>query len=88
MPEPFLIAKAADFSATALGKATSVVIKGLLVLGVIALVVWSAYVTFVKPHTNPTPTTTVQSGGVAYTYQIKVGFGGCIRLPIKPEVKK
>jgi hypothetical protein len=56
MPEPFLIAKAADISATALGKATSVVIKGLIVLSLVALIVWSCYVTFIKPHTNPTPT--------------------------------
>lgn len=55
--EPFLMSKAADFSATALGKATSVVIKGLLVLGIIALIAWSVYVTVVRPHTKPTPTT-------------------------------
>jgi hypothetical protein len=84
--EPFLIAKAADVSATALGKATSVVVKGLIVLGIIAVVAWSIYVAIIKPHTSPTPTTTVESGGAAYNYQIKVGFGGCARLPI--QVKK
>ena len=86
--EPFLISKAVDFSATALGKATSVVIKGLLVLGIIALIVWSCYVTFIKPHVNPTPTTNVESGGVSNTYNIKSTFG-CMRLPIvKDDVKK
>ena len=56
MVEPFLAAKAFDMSATALGKAVSVVLKGLLVLGVIALMVWSLYVTIVRPHTKPAPT--------------------------------
>jgi hypothetical protein len=85
--EPFLMSKAVDFSATAMGKAVSVVVKGLIVLGIIALIVWSCYVTFVKPHLNPTPTTTVQSGGISNSYQIKVGFGGCMRLPVKAEKK-
>jgi len=31
---------------------------------------------------NPKPTTT-QTGGVSYNYQIKVGLGGCARLPSK-----
>jgi len=88
MMEPFIWAKATDVSITALGKATSVVIKGLIVLGIIALIIWSCYVTFIKPHTNPTPTTTVQSGGTSNTYNIKSTFG-CMRLPIvKDDVKK
>lgn len=31
---------------------------------------------------SPTHTTTVQSGGTANNYEIKIGFGGCARLPI------
>lgn len=85
--EPFLWGKAFDMSATAVGKAVSVVVKGLVVLGIIALIVWSGYVTFVKPHTNPCPTTTVQDGGTANQYTVKVGFGGCARFPIKGEAK-
>ena len=82
------MSKAVDFSATALGKAVSVVIKGLIVLGLIALVVWSIYVTIIKPHTNPTPTQeqnakTIQNDN----YTIKVGFGGCARFPIRPDKK-
>lgn len=76
MSEPFLISKAADISGAALGKATSVVIKGLLVLGLIGLAVWSAYVTFIKPHTNPTPTTKQQATQIynVYVYPNRKGF--------------
>lgn len=81
MPEPFLIKKAFDLSATAMGKATSIVIKGLIVVGLIALIVWAGYVTFIKPHTNPTPTQTAESM-TNYTYNIKPLFGfGCMRIP-------
>ena len=87
MPEPFLIKKAFDLSATAMGKATSIVIKGLIVVGLIALVVWAGYVTFVKPHTNPTPTQTAESM-TNYTYNIKPLFGfGCMRIPVRPDKK-
>jgi len=57
MPEPFMMAKAVDMSGAALGKATSVVLKGLLVIGLIGLFVWMCYITFVKPHTSPIHTT-------------------------------
>ena len=30
---------------------------------------------------HPAPTTTVQSGGIANTYNVKIGFGGCARIP-------
>jgi len=77
--EPFLISKAFDFSATALGKATSVVIKGLIILGTVSLMVWSCYVTFVKPHTNPTPTQKADSI-TNFSYSNKMLFG-CMRIP-------
>ena len=86
MPEPFSILKALDFTLPAIGKAVSVVVKGLIVLGLIAVVAWSIYVTIIKPHINPTPTTNVESGGVSNTYNIRSTFG-CMRLPIKPEAK-
>ena len=38
-------------------------------------------------YPKPSHTTTVESGGTAYTYDIKVGFGGCLRLPMKMEKK-
>jgi len=57
-------------------------------IAITALLGWMTYVTIIKPHTNPTPTTTVQSGGVSNTYQIKVGLGGCARIPSPTEVKK
>jgi len=49
MAEPFMIKKAVDLSASALGKATSVVIKGLLVIAVIAGIGWGIYVTRLNP---------------------------------------
>ena len=79
--EPFSILKALDLSLPALGKSVSVVVKGLLVVGLIVAIVWGIYVVMVKPHTNPNPTTTVESGGTNYNYEIHVGFGGCARLP-------
>lgn len=57
MAEPFLVKKAFDFSGAAMGKSVSVVIKGLLILGILTLLVWSVYVTVVRPHIKPTPTT-------------------------------
>jgi len=81
MPEPFLVAKALDVSGSALGKSTSVVIKGLLVLGVIALLIWGGYVTFVKPHTNPTPTERADS--ITHNHfepKCTFGCGGCLRI--------
>jgi hypothetical protein len=83
MPEPFLIAKAADMSVTALGKATSVVIKGLIVLSLIALIVWSCYVTFIKPHTNPTPTQMQKAGQIVNNnnyYESKNSFFVGVKL--------
>jgi hypothetical protein len=84
MSEPFLIAKAVDVSGNALGKATSIVIKGLAVLAIIGLFFWMAYVTFVKPHTNPTPSTTQNAQQITnnYYYQIpmKRTFGLALTL--------
>ena len=51
---------------------------------ILTLFGWMSYVTFIKPHTNPTPTN-VQSGGTSYNYEIKVGMGGCARLPVVPN---
>ena len=48
------------------------------------VVIWGLYAGLIRPVTKPNPTTTVQSGGVVY--DIKVGFGGCARLPVvKPN---
>jgi len=58
MPEKFLISKALDVSLPALGKSSSMVIKGLLVVGLIGWGLYSGYITLVKPHFNPTPTST------------------------------
>jgi predicted negative regulator of RcsB-dependent stress response len=43
---------------------------------ILAFIVYAGWRVF-----NPKPTTT-QTGGVSYHYEIKVGFGGCARLPV------
>ena len=65
--ESFSIKKALDLSFPALGKSLSVVMKGLLVLSVLAGVGWSIYISYIKPHTNPTPTTS-QRGTITNNY--------------------
>jgi hypothetical protein len=51
-----------------------------------AIVIWGLYAGLVRPTTKPNPTTTVQSGGVVY--DIKIGFGGCARIPeVRPNDK-
>ena len=87
MPEPFVIAKLFDFSMNTVLKILSLVFKILLIVGVPVVAGWFVYATIIKPHTNPVPTTTVQSGGVSNTYQIKVGFGGCARIPQATDKK-
>jgi hypothetical protein len=86
MIEPFLFSKAFDFSAGALGKCVSVVVKGLIIIGVILLLFWSGYVTFVKPHTNPTPTQKADNmTNYSYSYKSLISFG-CMRM-VKPDKK-
>ena len=86
--EPFLWAKVFDFSGTTIFKILSLVFKVMVIVGLPILALWMVYAAVVKPHTNSTPTTTVESGGTAYNYQVKVGFGGCIRMPAAKEIKK
>ena len=76
MPEPFSILKAVDMAPTALAKSTSVVFKGLLVLGLLAWLGWMVYVSFIKPHTNPTPTTSQKATQIynVYVYPNRKGF--------------
>lgn len=54
-------------------------------VAIISLGCWVVYAGLLKPVLNPTPTTT-QTGGVAYNYQIKVGLGGCARIPAQQSV--
>ena len=58
--EPFLWSKVFDFSGTTIAKTLSFVFKTIVILfiviGIPGLLIWQAYVTFIKPHTNPTPT--------------------------------
>lgn len=57
-------------------------LKALVYALVILGLAWCVYVALIRPHTKPTPTTT-QTGGVSNTYNIKVGIGGCLRMPTK-----
>ena len=67
MVEPFLWKKAADISVTSLAKTTSSFLKGLAVTALFCFLIYSAYITLVKPHFNPIPTESyaqvVQAGG-------------------------
>lgn len=67
MAEPFSVVKALDVTPSALGKSVSVVLKGILVIALIAGLAWGIYITIVKPHTNPTPTTS-QEGTITNNY--------------------
>ncbi len=48
-----------------------------------AIVLWSAYVTIIKPHTHPTPTTTEQAQNINH-YEPRQTFG-CMRLELKAD---
>jgi TRAP-type C4-dicarboxylate transport system permease small subunit len=72
----FFVSKAVPEIKHAIWRTISVI----CVLGAIGFFIYAGWRIF---HPKPTSTTTVQSGGVAYTYDIKVGFGGCVRLPTK-----
>lgn len=67
--------------------------KILFVSVIAGFVFYFFWVTVIKPHINPVPTTRVESGGNYCHYEIKVGFGGCARMPnqspriIKPVVQ-
>jgi len=53
MIEPIIARKIFDISGTTLVKTTSSFIKGLAVTALICFVIYSAYITLVKPHFNP-----------------------------------
>ncbi len=88
----FFVGKAVPYLAKGWERFISILVWVLVITGLS----WSVYVTVIKPHIKPTPTTTntqnVQPGGVAnttnVTYEIKVGFGGCARIPQVKDVKK
>jgi len=67
MAEPFSIKKALDFSFPTVGKCVSSLLKGLLILALVAGLGWGVYVVVIKPHVHPTPTTT-QTGTITNNY--------------------
>jgi hypothetical protein len=58
----------------------------LLLTIVIVGLAWAVYAGIIRPITKPNPTN-IQTGGVSYNYQIKVGLGGCARLPVMVDKK-
>jgi hypothetical protein len=58
-------------------------VRVLVVIGVIALIGWSLYVTIIRPHTKPNPTTT-ENANIIYHFTINVpakrvfGLGGTL----------
>lgn len=78
----FFVSKAVPEVKHAIWRTISV----LSVLLVIVGLGWTVYVALIRPHTKPTPTQTVQSGGVANTWNVKVGMGGCAKFT--PDMKK
>ncbi len=48
-----------------------------------AIVLWSAYVTIIKPHTKPTPTTE-QRADTINNYNVKPTFG-CMRFEVMKQ---
>ena len=83
---PWLVSFFATKAVPAVQHAVWRTISVLCVLAVVAGLVWSVYVTLIRPHTKPDPTQTVQAGGIANTWNVKIGLGGCARFA--PEVKK
>jgi len=81
--EPFLWSKVFDFSFPTIKKILSLIFKIMLIVGIPALILWGSYVLFVKPHTNPNPTTE-ENAQVIYHFTINVpakrvfGFGGTL----------
>lgn len=84
MPEPFLLKKALDLSATSLGKSTSAVIKGLLVLTAIGFLVIGVKSCIKKPL--PTLTQTADTI-VSPTYNLQPRAFGCARLIVQGNKK-
>jgi len=61
MSEKFQLSKAMDFSPTAVAKSTSSVLKGLLVLVLVAVCGWSIWIALIKPHTKWAEKTNTQN---------------------------
>ena len=86
MGEPVSFKKIIDLTPNTLIKTSSSTLKGLLVIGSIAIAAWSIYVTFVKPHINPAPTTTQKAEAITnYNIQPKQTFFGCQHFRIMQE---
>lgn len=79
--EPFMWSKVFDFSGNTIAKTLSFVFKTLailfIVIGIPALLGWMVYVSLVKPHTNPNPSTTQTAELIEnkYYYPNKKVFG-------------
>ena len=84
MAEPFMWLKALDFSATSLGKSTSSVVKGMLVLTAVCFLVIGIRGCFKKPL----PTTTQTADKIENkNFYLQPHALGCARLIVQPEKK-
>jgi hypothetical protein len=78
MSEPFSWIKAFDFSFPAIGKSLSVCLK----TGLIILVCWWLYVTLLKPHINPVPTTDQEAEEIVNNDNSPKVWFGCSAVKI------
>lgn len=72
--EPFLVKKAFDLGGMVWFKA----FKTMVVIAIIAGLGWAIYVAYIKPHTNPNPTSKQDAEKIINnTADPIVKFGGC-----------
>lgn len=75
---PFVWAKVFDFSFTTIAKILSLVFKILIIIGLPALALWGVYVTAIRPHTKPNPTTQQKAETIInnnYNCKSLIGWG-------------
>ena len=96
MPEKFLISKALDLRATALGKSTFSTLKGLLVLAGITSLCWFIWTGAIQPHTKWRVASTIQkakqitnNNNYNFTKQHNIEIGwGLFKFWAKSPIKK
>lgn len=78
--EPFSIKKAVDLGGMVWFKA----FKTMLVMAMICTVLWSVYVAIIKPHTNPTKTTSQTADQISNTNVEENHYYGIFHLKLGP----
>ncbi len=68
---------------------TAGVVTTLAIVACVAFGGWSLYVAFIKPHVNPTKTTTQKAAQINNPhYNPRPGFGGCAHMTIHENYGK